>query len=73
MTGCTAETLITALQQPILDCKAVVSELERRLSRITFVRKHITGRKWDKEFKNLVKRLDDARQLFDVILQGDQS
>lgn len=69
----TANTLLTAIQQPIRDCKVVLAQLKLRLSNMTFVRKHITGKKWDKEFKCLVERLDDARQLFDVILQGDQS
>jgi len=69
----TAETLVKQIQQPIQECKAVLSELKLRLSTMTFVRKHIVGKKWDKGFKNILKRLDDARQLFDVILQGDQS
>jgi len=69
----TADTLVAALQQPIHECKAVLAELKLRLSNMTFVRKHIIGRKWDKEFERLVKRLDDARKLFDVVLQGDQS
>jgi len=68
-----AETLATAIQQPIADCKAVLAELQLRLSSMTFVRKYIIGKKWDKKFDCLVKRLDNARQLFDVILQGDQS
>jgi hypothetical protein len=68
-----AETLATAIKQPIEECKAVLDELKLRLANMTFVRKHIIGRKWDKSFKRLVGRLDDARQLFDVIVQGDQS
>jgi len=68
-----AETLATAIQRPIEECKAVLAELKLRLASMTFVRKHIIGRKWDKSFNRLVKRLDDARQLFDVILQGDHS
>lgn len=68
-----AETLATTIQQPIQECKAVLAELKLRLTSMTFVRKHIIGKKWDKSFNRLVKRLDDARQLFDVILQGDQS
>jgi hypothetical protein len=69
----TTEALVTAIQQPIQDCKTILSELKLRLATMTFVRKHIIGKKWDKGFKRLVQRLDDARQLFDVILQGDQS
>lgn len=68
-----AETLATSIQNPIEDCKVVLIELKIRLANMTFVRKHIIGRKWDKGYKRLVKRLDDARQLFDVILQGDQT
>jgi hypothetical protein len=67
------ENLANAIELPIQDCKAVLAELKGRLEKLTFVRKHIVGRKWDKAFKRLVKRLEDARQLFDVILQGDQS
>jgi hypothetical protein len=69
----TTDALVTTIQPPIQDCKVVLAQLKLRLSNMTFVRKHITGRKWDKGFQRLVKRLDDARQLFDVILQGDQS
>jgi hypothetical protein len=69
----TAEALATAIRQPLENCKAVLAELRLRLAGMTFVRKHIIGKKWDKGFKRMVKRLDDARQLFDVILQGDQS
>ncbi|CZR68976.1 uncharacterized protein PAC_18877 [Phialocephala subalpina] len=68
-----ADTLVTAIKQPIQDCKVVLAQIRLRLSNMTFVRKHIIGKKWDKEFQRLVKRLDDTRQLFDVILQGDQS
>jgi hypothetical protein len=68
-----AETLAATIQQPMKECKAVLAELESRLRSMTFVRKYIVGKKWDKHFHRLVKRLDDARQLFDVILQGDQS
>jgi hypothetical protein len=67
------ENLANAIELPIQDCKAVLAKLEKRLANMTFVRKHIIGKKWDKGFKRLVKRLEDARQLFDVILQGDQS
>jgi hypothetical protein len=69
----TADTLVTAIKQPIQDCKVILAQLRLRLSNMTFVRKHIIGKKWDKEFQRLVKRLDDARNLFDVILQGDHS
>ena len=68
-----AATLVTAIQQPIQECKEVLTQLRLRLSNMTFVRKHIIGKKWDKEFQCLVKRLDDARKLFDVILKGDQA
>jgi hypothetical protein len=68
-----AESLAIAIKLPIENCKAVLLELNLRLSRMTFVRKHIIGRRWDKSFQSLVKRLDDARNLFEVILQGDQS
>jgi hypothetical protein len=67
------ENLANAIELPIQDCKAVLAKLKVRLANMTFVRKHIIGKKWDKGFKRLVKRLEDARQLFDVILQGDQS
>jgi hypothetical protein len=66
-------TLAIAIQQPIAECKAILAELKLQLSRMTFVRKHIIGKKWDKSFHRLVKRLDDARHVFDIILQGDQS
>ena len=68
-----ADTLLTAIKKPIQECKEVLAELKRRLSTMTFVRRNIIGKKWDKDYKRLVKRLDDARQLFDVMLQGDQS
>jgi hypothetical protein len=67
------KNLANAIELPIQDCKAVLVELKLRLANMTFVRKHIIGKKWDKGFQRLVKRLEDARQLFDVILQGDQS
>jgi hypothetical protein len=67
------ENLANAIELPIQDCKAVLVKLKVRLANMTFVRKHIIGKKWDKGFKRLVKRVEDARQLFDVILQGDQS
>lgn len=67
------QNLANAIELPIQDCKAVLAELELRLANMTFVRKRILGKKWDKGFKRLVKRLEDARQLFDVILQVDQS
>jgi hypothetical protein len=66
------ENLANAIELPIQGCKAVLAELKLRLANMTFVRKHIIGKKWDKGFKLLVKQLEDARQLFDDILQGDQ-
>jgi hypothetical protein len=64
---------VTAIKQPIQDCEIILAKLRLRLSNMTFVGKHIIGRKWDKEYQRLVKRLDDASNFFDVILQGDQS
>ena len=69
----TADTLVTAIEQPLRECKLVLVELRLRLSNMTFVRKRIIGAKWDTEYNRLIKRLDDARNLFDIILQGDQS
>jgi hypothetical protein len=69
----TADTLVTALHQPAKECKVILDELKLRLSRMTFVTKHIIGKKWDKEFRRSLGRLEEARQLFDTILQGDQT
>jgi hypothetical protein len=69
----TTEILLKAIQQPIRECKEALSELKLRLSTMTFVRKHLIGRKWDNGFQRLRKCLNDAKQLFDVVLQGDQS
>jgi hypothetical protein len=50
-----AETLAATIQQPMKECKAVLAELESRLRSMTFVRKYIVGKKWDKHFHRLVK------------------
>jgi hypothetical protein len=67
------QTLVTSIMEPLLVCKGVLVELDLRLSKMTFIRRNIIGKKWDKRFNRLVKQLEEAQELFNVIVQADQS
>ena len=54
-------------------CKEVLDVLQQRLRTVTFVGQYIVGRLWDGKLKKCVKRLEDAKELFELALHADHS
>ena len=54
-------------------CKEVLDVLNGRLQSVTFVGQYIVGRLWDGKLKKCVKRLEDAKELFELALHTDHS
>lgn len=69
------ETRLSALQhlkEPLQDCKQTFDLLEKRLESTTFVGQYIVGTLWDAKLKRSLKRLQDAKTLFEIALNADQ-
>ena len=54
-------------------CKEVLDALNERLRTVTYVGQYIVERLWDGKLKKSVKRLEDAKELFDLALHADHS
>lgn len=71
----TDETRLSALQhleQPLRDCKQTLDLLEKRLESTNFVGQYLIGTLWDAKLKKALKRLQDAKTLFEIAMDADQ-
>lgn len=69
------ETRLSALQhleEPLRDCKRTLDLLEKRLKSTNFVGQYMIGTLWDAKLKRGLKRLQDAKKLFEIALHVDQ-
>lgn len=68
------ETRLSALehlQKPAEECRAALAKIERRLEKHG-IGKYVVGSFWDGNMKKCLKRLDEARSLFEIALQADR-
>lgn len=69
------KTRLSALQhleEPLRDCKQTLDLLKKRLESTNFVGQYIVGTLWDAKLKRSLKRLQDAKTLFEIALNADQ-
>ncbi|MCJ1267848.1 hypothetical protein MMC22_007734 [Lobaria immixta] len=60
------------LEEPLRDYKQILGLLEKRLGNTNFVGQYIVGTLWDAKLKRGLKRLQDAKTLFEIALNADQ-
>ena len=69
------EARLSALQhlrEPLQECKDVLDILKDRLQKTFIVDNRIVGNLGDSKLKKGLQRLDNAKELFDLILHVDQ-
>lgn len=69
------ETRLSALQhleESLRDCKSILDLLEKRLKSPNFIGQYMVGSFWDAKLKRGLKRLQDAKTLFEIALDADQ-
>lgn len=60
------------LEEPLRDCKHILDFVKRRLQSHNFVGHYIVGTLWDAKMRRNLKRLEDAKTLFEIALSADQ-
>jgi hypothetical protein len=69
------EVRLSALQhldEPLRVCKEALDILQKRLSHVNFIGKYIVGLAWDSKMKKGLQRLDEAKDLFKLVLHKDE-
>ena len=61
------------LEESLQVCQEVLDILSERLSTVKILGQYIVGRLWDEKLKKCVKRLEDAKELFELALHADHS
>jgi hypothetical protein len=65
-------SMLQHLEGLLKDTKEVLEFLESRLKNVRFVGQYIIGSNWDGRFKKHLKRLEDAKALFELAMHADQ-
>ena len=65
-------SMLQHLEGPLKDTKEVLEFLESRLQNVRFMGQYIIGSNWDGRFKKQLKRLEDAKALFELAMHADQ-
>ncbi len=60
------------LEGPLKDSKAVLELLQKRLENMGFMSQFILGSTWDGRLKKILKRMEDAKALFELAMHSDQ-
>ncbi|MCJ1467598.1 hypothetical protein MMC07_006223 [Pseudocyphellaria aurata] len=63
---------LQSLEEPLRDCKWVLDLLAKRLKDTTLVGQYVVGTLWDAKLKKGLKRLQDAKTLFEMAMDADQ-
>ena len=65
-------SMLQHLKDPLKDTKEVLKSLENRLKNVRIAGQYIVGSHWDGKFKKQLKRLEDAKALFELAMHADQ-
>ncbi|CZR57756.1 uncharacterized protein PAC_07645 [Phialocephala subalpina] len=65
-------SMLQHLAAPLQDSKDCLDFLEERLRTVGFMGQHIIGTCWDRNLKLRLRRLEDAKELFELALHADQ-
>lgn len=65
-------TALQYLEGPLKESKAILDFLQERLRNVSLIGQHVVGILWDKKLKDYMKRLEDARSLFELATHADQ-
>jgi hypothetical protein len=59
------------LNEPLVDCKAALELLEKRLRDMDFIGQYLIGGQWDRKLNKCLQRLEDAKGFLELALSAD--